>query len=371
MYLSELSLKNFRNFIDTEVSDLAPGLSVVVAPNATGKTNFLEAVYVLLRGKSFRASHEECVKWGEEFFTLRGSISGDTTTHLGLQYHTPSRRLRIEEDRNPVSPVSLYTSYPLVLFLPDDTFLFLRGPGMRRNFMNQALGVSTQYLSSIVNYNRVLRQRNGALKRAVDAPDIDNWTELLVEQAESVWASREAFVLFLNHRTGDIYRDLFGGTQVVTVTLSQGLPDGTDLQDALQGAWEYEKRYRYTFYGPHRDDVEVLVDGRPAKAVLSRGQNRLLVVALKLATLQYIVKTTQKVPIVLLDEVLSELDESRQQLLLEHMPTSQVLLTSTEIPQSIVNRSDVKALDLRSILLTEQSKDATVAQETQKEPAHV
>lgn len=355
MYISSFSLRNFRSFTDVQIEGVSPTLSVIAAPNATGKTNFLEAIHIVLRGKSFRASHETCVRWGEDLFFLKAVIEhGESQSQIHAQYHIPSRRLRIEENRVPVSPIALYTEFPLILFLPDDTFLFLRGPSMRRNFLNQALSSSPSYLSAIVQYSRALKQRNTALKTAKSAEDIAHWTALLSEHAASIWAVRDTLVSFMNHRLPGIYHSLFGGSEEVTVTLSRGLPDKTDLATALAGGWEYEQRYRYTLYGPHRDDLEVLVDGRPVQHSLSRGQMRMLVLALKLVVFQFMKKVGGAAPIVLLDEVLSELDGERQQHLLAHLPEAQVFLTCTEVPVAVKKRSDAKVLNLQELLVPAQ-----------------
>ncbi|MBI1834139.1 MAG: DNA replication and repair protein RecF [Candidatus Andersenbacteria bacterium] len=352
MHISSFSLRNFRSFTDVQIEGISPTLSVVAAPNATGKTNFLEAIHIVLRGKSFRSPHETCVRWGEDLFFLKAVIeNGENQSQIHAQYHVPSRRLRIEENRVPVSPIALYTEFPLVLFLPDDTFLFLRGPSMRRNFLNQALSSSPSYLSAIVQYSRALKQRNTALKTAKSPEDIAHWTALLNEQATSIWASRDTLVSFMNHHLPTLYHSLFGGSENVEVKLSRGLPDGSDLATALAGGWEYEQRYRYTLYGPHRDDLEVLIDGRPAQNSLSRGQMRMLVLSLKLGVFQFMKKVGGKAPIVLLDEVLSELDADRQQHLLEHLPEAQIFLTCTAVPEAVKNRDDAKILNLQELLL--------------------
>lgn len=355
MRLKTLSLHQFRNFHTTHEVEFPPAsLLVAAAPNATGKTNFLEAITVLLRGKSFRASAEECVAWGEEYFLLQGNVErGESTDQLSVRYHTPSHKLRIEENNIPVSPVMFYAHYPYILFLPEDTFMFHRGPAMRRNFLNTALISSPQYLSAAVQYHRTLRQRNAALKEAGSLADISGWTDLLVEHAGVVWSHRESLVNYLATHVGEIHAKLFDEEYNFEVQLVPGASDPVKFADLLQEAWPYEQRYKYTLYGPHRDDIRVLVDGKPAVAALSRGQIRSLVITLKIAVYGFVKKTSGENPILLLDEVLSELDERRQKRLLEALPQTQTLLTCTAVPKGVQRQGDAHLLDLRQIILKE------------------
>lgn len=361
MRLKSLSFRNFRNLHDAQVVDIpdAP-LLVAAAPNATGKTNFLEAISILLRGKSFRASHEECVAWGEDFFLVQGGVDGrEGVAQLSVQYHTLSRKLRIEQDTNPISPILLYSNYPFVLFLPDDTFLFHRGPALRRNFLNNALTTSTQYVSALVQYHRALRQRNAALKGATSLEDTSAWTSVLVEHAAIIWAQREALAQYLNNHVAGMLGTLLQIPGELSIQLSKGVPDGDDFQQALEGAWAQERRYGYTVYGPHRDDLEVAVDGRSVRSALSRGQIRALVISLKVVVYQFMKQVGGIAPLLLFDEVLSELDPHKQKRLFDSLPSSQVLLTCTDLPKGVRQRSDVYLLDIRE--LTEVKKQTMPA----------
>ncbi|MEX0649575.1 MAG: DNA replication and repair protein RecF [Candidatus Andersenbacteria bacterium] len=352
MNIQELTIHNFRNIRGArEIEFPQANLLVAAAPNATGKTNFLEALMVLLRGKSFRASHEECVSWGEEYFLVRGVVRNDAEIkNLAVQYHVPTKKLRIEEDGEPVSPVTFYSQYPVILFLPEDTFIFYRGPAARRNLLNTTLVSSSQYLSAVVQYQRALRQRNSALKAARKREDVLVWSDVMVGYAQEVWQGRQGLIQYLNTHVSDLYNALFGEEYAFNIKLVSGAPDITTYATLLADSWEYEQRYKYTLYGPHRDDVEITVDGRDVASVLSRGQMRSLVIALKVAAFGYVRKTLSITPLLLFDEVLSELDEKRQRTLLTHLPEAQILLTCTAVPDGIKNQEGAHVLDLRSII---------------------
>lgn len=352
MRIRSLSLYNFRNFSGShEIEFPSSNLLIAAAPNATGKTNFLESIAVLLRGKSFRAQNDECVEWGKDMFLVQGVLDYyDQQARLAVQYHVPSRRLRIEENSAPVSPITFYSHYPFILFLPEDTFLFHRGPAARRNFLNTTLVSSSQYLSAVVQYHRALRQRNAALKKAASVGDIAPWTELLARHAAGVWSHRQLFIQYLQSHLSSLYQELFQEAYTFEVSLITGASNPESFGELLREAWPYEEKYRYTLYGPHRDDIQVLVDGRPMTTVLSRGQIRSAVVAMKAAAFGFVQKRTGQTPLILFDEVLSELDEGRQEALLYHLPAAQVLLTCTTVPPSIKKKSDVHMLDLERIM---------------------
>ena len=353
MDLVRINLTNFRNFNPkTEIELPRGGLLVAAAPNAVGKTNFLESIMVLLRGKTWRARIWECVKWGEESFLLEGEIERqqDNDSRVAIRYHKPSRKIRIEEDGLPASVVAFYAHYPFVLFVPEDTFLLSRGPAQRRNFMNHVLVCQPNYISALVQYHRVLRQRNEALKKARSVADIATWTEMLVEHATSVWRHRDNLVAYWNDKINEMYFSLSGEEREFSVSLAFGTRDRERLMDELGAAFKLERRFGYTLYGPHRDDLVVLTKQRRVATALSGGQNKSLVVALKILAHRYVRQVTKEEPLLLLDDVFSELDEKRQVTLVENLPTTQTIITCTALPPALQQREGVYLIDLRSII---------------------
>lgn len=352
MKVTSLALHQFRNLtVSSPISIPSAPLVALLAPNATGKTNFLEAIVVLLRGKSFRASTAECVGWGKDNFVVRGSIeNGQAHTGLSIQYRTPTKALHIRENDAPVSPVTFFGHYPIVLFLPEDAFLFSRGPVGRRNFLNTSLASNTSYLASVVQYHRVLRQRNAALKHMKAKGDIESWTSLLVEHAQAVWSHRRMFVDYLSVQVPEIYKNLFREDLPFQVSFIPGASNIESFRELLDDSWKYEERYRYTLYGPHRDDIAITVDGRAAASVLSRGQMRGLTIANKVAAFSFMKQLLGQEPLLLFDEVLSELDPDRQKSLLEYLPASQVILTCTSLPEEVRRGSSTALLDVRSFV---------------------
>lgn len=353
MYITQLAISNFRNLTDVSELVLAPrGLLIAAAPNATGKTNFLESVVMLLRGKSFRASHAECIGWGGDSFIVRGEVhTNNQDVSVAVRYHEPTKRLRVEESGIPASPVTFYQHYPLVLFLPEDTFLFTRGPAQRRNFLNRSLVSTPAYVSALVQYQRSLRQRNANVRSAKAYEDVAAWTDVLVEHADTLWTHRHSLIDFMATHLAELYTSITAEELKLTVTLSTSCDSSSQLRETLREHFEQERRHGYTMFGPHRDDITVMIGDRPVGVSLSQGQQRSLVIALKLAVHRYITQTTGEVPLLVCDELLSELDSKRQEILLAHLPTTaQIIIATTEVPSSVQGRTDAHFLDLSSII---------------------
>lgn len=353
MIVKQLGVSNFRNLGRADSIELpGKGVLVAAAPNATGKTNFLESLAVLLRGKSWRARVDDCLAWEKDTFLLWGEVESDDgdTNKLAVRYHRPAKSLRIEEDGEPASLVSFYSRYPLVIFLPEDTFLMSRGPEQRRNFLNHILVTHPGYLSALVQYQKVLRQRNSILKKTNDEGEVEPWTELLVEHGQTLWRHRTSLVQYMDSRLEEMYESLTGEKRSLDVSLAAGVMDVEKYREYLDKILDKEMLFGHTLLGPHRDDVEVLTGGVPVDAALSRGQVRGLVIALKLIAHRYIKKITKEAPLLLLDDVLSELDEERQTALLEGLPDTQTILTCTTVPEALRGRDDVYLLDLRNVV---------------------
>lgn len=352
MKIATLTLQNFRNFREVEEVRFSPtGLLVVATPNAVGKTNFLESIYFLLRGKSFRAQTVECVQWGADFFSIRATVSTQAgAATLAATYDKGKKVLALQENGVPTSLTTFYSHYPFILFLPEDTFMFARGPAARRNFLNTTLAALPHYFSALVQYHRVLRQRNAALKNARVATDIEVWDQLLVEYAELLWDQRRLFVQFMSTHLPRVYKEIGGSSEVVEIRFIPGAADVKDFRTILAQSFAQESRYKHTLYGAHRDDFAIWQDGHQVQTALSRGQTRLLTIALKIVAYQYIKQITKEEPLLLLDEVLSELDDATQHALLNHLPKTQTLLTCTKLPRELRDHVGAHMIDLRALL---------------------
>jgi DNA replication and repair protein RecF len=336
--IETLRLLQFRNY---QSLDFAPqsGLNVLVGPNAQGKSNLLEALAMLATGKSFRAHREsELIRSGTE----RAEIGGDAHIAAGgirlrcTVSRTPAgTRKSFEVNGGAVGFARFLGRTRVVTFVPADLQLVSGGPALRRSFLNGALAqLSPVYYRDLALYQKVIAQKSALLRGSI-APDRDlllAYNDELVRPATALIAARRAFVDELAAATAAIYARWRGTNERLGVTYAPN-PDG-DVGEAFGAAVESEVRRRTTLVGPHRDDLRLLVDGKPLAAFGSQGQQRTAVLALKVAEYDVMRARTADAPILLLDDVLSELDAERAGGFLAAVGDfEQAFLTTTELPR--------------------------------------
>ncbi len=352
VWLKHLTLRTFRNYESLDV-ELEPGLTLVVGPNGHGKTNFIEAIYFLCLGRSFREHrHSRLIRFEAPAARVSGVaawIGREREIQITLER---AGRKRAELDGAPVARLSeLIGVVPVVSLTPEDGALAFGEPMARRRFADVLLAQTDRlYLEALKRYRRALAQRNAAL-RSGRADMAEPYEEAMVESGDCIRESREGLVSFLEERAGAIYHRVGGGDEQFSVSYrssprSGGPEEGgeaTTLGEALVARREVDLERGYTSVGPHRDDLLLEIDGRPLRLYGSHGQARTALVSLKLAELEYYAESYDRQPILLMDEVASVLDRLRAEeligLLMEH--SSQVVVTSPreEDLHSVVGRS--------------------------------
>ncbi len=360
MHLENLRIDQFR-CVPRFVRALQPGGILIVGDNASGKTSLLEAVFYLVTGRSFRTRYDnDCVPWGTpsgSLATVQGRVrrrAGDSC-HLVVALGAGVKSVRID-DKPLAQLASLWGHLQAVLFTPDDLQLIKGAPGERRRYLDMALSqIDPRFLFHLQRYNQALRQRNALLKR-FDRPtetlreDIAPWDEQLIEHGGAVMRGRQVFLEGLEPRAARIYSQIaLAGdtpppeTKPVPETLGlryvpslRGAPFGDDsetrsqFRKTLHNTLEEDVRRNATTAGPHRDDFLPLLSGKPARDFGSQGQVRSCVLALRLAEVQEMEARTGDSPLVLLDDVASELDPSRKKRVLELLdPAWQTFMTTT------------------------------------------
>jgi DNA replication and repair protein RecF len=352
--ITRLVLSNFRCHERLELT-LPPGLNVFLGPNASGKTSLLEAVMLLATGRSPRAGWQrEMIRWGADQARVEGDFSGRSgpgdnlvVTLARAGSSDAQKEVRLN-DAPPESVGALLQRLPVVLFEPDDLQLVKAGAKGRRRFMNMALaGLRPLYLDDLLRYRRAVQQRNELLKQAArgraSGEDLAPWTAQMVRAGAQLMADREWLVEHLGPRAAALYADLAGGTEALELRYrpnlpaeEEGLPERMQaFYEALESAAAWELRRGATQVGPHRDELLVLIGGKAARDYGSQGQQRTAALALKLAQAQVLAASRGEPPLVLLDDCLSELDESRQRHVLELIGQfDQLLLTTAgEVPE--------------------------------------
>ncbi|SMB88426.1 DNA replication and repair protein RecF [Thermanaeromonas toyohensis ToBE] len=354
VFLSELVLKDFRNFREAQVS-FAPGLNILVGPNGTGKTNLLEAIGYLSLARSFRYHPDrELRSWGCEEFRIQGTVwRGSQKLQVDILYRPGQKELMINGNRQRL--LDLLGLFLTVTFGPDDLYLVKGPPALRRKFLDRELcQIDRAYAQHLWAYHRVLLQRNAILKQVaagkVPVGDVDPWNVQLITLALPIMERRRSFLERLNTLASYFYAHL-APKQNVRLIYSPSLPLGEDCLSKLTSSLEKEVAAGATLWGPQRDDFVFYLNGRPARHSASQGEQRSLVLVLKLAEVVYFSEVLGIRPCLLLDDVFSELDKKRQELLLKLLSEEgQSFITTTELaslPQEIVNKGKILAFPFR------------------------
>lgn len=354
MRLEHVRLADFRNYASLAF-DPQPGLNVFIGPNAQGKSNLLEALGMLGTGKSFRAHREsELIRTGSTRAEIGGEAriaAGEIRLRCTLTTTPAGTRKSFAVNGGAVGFARFLGRTRVVTFVPADLQLVSGGPALRRAFLNVALAqLSPGYYRDLALYGKIVQQKAALLRGAI-APDRElllAYNDELVRPATALIAARRAFVDDLAAATSAIYARWRGAREQLTLAYASN-PEG-DVAAALAAQSEAEIRRRTTLVGPHRDDLRLAVDGKPLAAFGSQGQHRTAVLALKVAEYDVMRARSGEAPILLLDDVLSELDAERAGGFLGAVEGfEQAFLTTTELPRDL---SAAATWAIRSATLT-------------------
>lgn len=337
MSLKKLKLVNFRSYTEEEFS-FDPNVTVILGPNGSGKTNILEAIYMLGMTRGFRGLNQQLVKSGEEWFRVEAEFSDDKE----LVVTWKNGQKKIVYNQQEVKPQDFIGSVPVVMFEPGSLQTVYGPPYQRRRLLDRVLSFTDKkYLKALLQVRRILKQRNSLLKqKAVKKDQIFGWDVLLVEQADYIRVRREELIKHLNRLLSKTYKDISRSSDKLTLnynskTTSDNYAD--ELLRQLEKNIDMDFKYGSTSAGPHRDDIGILYNGQSLVDVGSRGEVRTTVASLVLAELAYLKKNADSRPVLLLDDVFSELDENRQTALLENISDVQTIITTTHIPPQLEN----------------------------------
>jgi DNA replication and repair protein RecF len=330
--LTNIRLQHFRSYQDATFA-FGEGVNVVVGPNGSGKTNLLEAVLVLLRGASFRVGDEGLVQHGSDWARLDTSTSDGHERTVKLQVDGRDRKTYVFDEK-PYRRLPAGHTLPVVLFEPEHLALVSGVPETRRSYLDDILEQTKPgYASFRKNYRRVVSQRNALLKAALHRPqDFFPWELRLSELGAVIHRARRDLVVQLNRDIAGLYSTLAGGKGTLALDYTGRFAAETyetQLLQTLEKKRPDDIARGFTAYGPHREDLTVFFDGKPATQVMSRGETRTSVLALKILELQTIERLLGQTPTLLLDDVFSELDTTRRAALTTYLTPYQTFLTTT------------------------------------------
>lgn len=338
MALEALHIRDFRNIVAQDWEP-APGLNVLEGENAQGKTNFLEAVYYLANGRSFRGSESESlIRFGCERAELRAAWSHEGLGHRLAMRLFPQGR-EVEFQKKPIVRLApVQASLRVLVFTPDSAMLFRSPPQARRRYFDHAIAVQRPgYATLLARYQRVLRQRNQLLERGGPADLEASFDRQWAESALALMQEREAYLEALSGPWRGRFQELLGEAAELRwrwagPLYERGALDLEALLEALEAVKPEERRRGLTLLGPQRDDLVATLERHPLKEIASQGQQRMLVIALKLAEADLFQAQSGRAPVFLLDDLGSELDARHQSLLLGMLGElqAQTLLTSAQ-----------------------------------------
>lgn len=341
MIISEIFFTDWRNLADVHLR-LEDATNIFHGRNAQGKTNILEAINFASLLRSRAGKESELIRWGQSVAILRIKFSKAGVAHVLAIEISATQRRRILLDANPIRPRELLGKLNSVLFSPEDLFMFKGSPSTRRKFLDAQISQAVPvYFLELSKYTRLVELRNALLKRirdgAAHVEELDLWDEQLALTAEKLIGKRLAAVDKLNALANDMQKKISAQAEELSVVYElRGLDSRKDLAEnflrQLRTRRLKDVKNGATTLGPHLDDLKFAVNGRELKIFGSQGQLRTAALALKLSELQFIRSVTGEYPLLLLDDVMSELDGVRRELLLEFLRREriQTLITATD-----------------------------------------
>ena len=339
MYIKKLKLTNFRNYECAEL-EFSPLTNIIYGNNAQGKTNILEAVYLFAQGKSHRAkTDKELVRFSADFAGLEIEFSDSRREHTGKMQILKNGRKAVKINHINISKLSQLMNYlNVVMFSPEDLNMVKGSPNIRRRFIDSAISqLYPAYLSALMEYNKVLNQKNSLLRtnrRSINEvkKTLWIWNEQLAELSVKIMKERLNFTECILTSAKAIQQDISNEALDVRYTPNIRVEELTKdaVYDYLNERADREIDAVSSLYGIQRDDLEILVEGREAKLYASQGQQRTAALSMKIAQSEYINDIKGEYPILLLDDIMSELDISRRMYLSERIRDKQVLITSTD-----------------------------------------
>lgn len=339
MSISSIHLSNFRNWQDYSLDFEA--VTILIGQNGRGKTNIMEAVWMISTGRSWRTSRDlEAINWESEFARIEAKIDGKKGSQIDLvlQKHPTKDRpqpkiLKINNSKKRI--IDLLGLMPAVLFSPESIQILDGAPAERRRFLDVMLAqIDRRYALNLLEYSKVLRERNKLLQlinaRKGKPDELDFWDLKLAEFGSQIIESRVEAIKFFNKILNKAYSQISGQKETLKLSYKASV-EAEKFSDMIAATRDRDIEQISSNHGPHRDDLVFLLDGRDITTFGSRGEYRTTLVALKMAELEFMKEKMGRKPILLLDDIFSELDFERRMKLAEIVKNQQTIITTTDL----------------------------------------
>ena len=349
MIIKSLELANFRNYEELDIS-FDKGTNILYGDNAQGKTNILEAIYVSATTKSHKGSKDkEIINFDKEEAHIRTYLEKENVETRVDMHLRKNKSKGIAIDGQKIKKAAdLMGLLNVVFFSPEDLSIIKDGPAERRRFADMELcQLDSFYLYNLNHYNKIIGQRNKLLKDMYFQPELKEtlniWDSQLVSFGSKIIERREQFVKQLGDIIFDIHKKLSGGKEELVIAYE---PDVSieDFEKQMKYNQDKDIRLKQTTTGPHRDDFSFVVNGVDIRKYGSQGQQRTAALSLKLSEIELVKKISKDTPVLLLDDVLSELDSNRQNYLLNSIGNIQTIITCTGLDEFINNRFEINKI---------------------------
>ncbi|MGL5313657.1 MAG: DNA replication/repair protein RecF [Peptostreptococcaceae bacterium] len=358
MRLNNLQLVNFRNYDNLHLN-FNPKVNLLIGKNGQGKTNIVESIYMLSFGKSFRTSKDkEIIKFECENLYVGGSFSKEYTNGL-IEIGISKNKKGIKVNKIHIQKIhELLGNLNVVIFSPEDLRLVKEGPKERRSFIDKEISqIMPKYYNYLTNYNKVLFQRNQLLKsREFDKALLDVYDESLAQYGSYIYILRRDFIKKIANISKNMHENLTNGIEELIITYKNQINVSDEdtvatvyskFIDKLQSGRSHDIETRTTRYGLHKDDLNIYINGLDVRLYGSQGQQRTASISLKLSEIELIRNEVGEYPILILDDVFSELDETRQKLLVDNLSVVQMFITTAEVShKNIFDKSNTTIFNI-------------------------
>jgi DNA replication and repair protein RecF len=339
MYLKNLSLLNFKNYSEISI-DFCPEINCFTGNNGEGKTNLLDAIYYLSFCKSyFNALDSQNIKHNEPFFVIQGEFFDNNSSHFIYCGQKRGQKKVFKRNKKEYDRLANHIGlFPVVMISPYDTELINEGSDVRRKFIDTIISqFNKQYLDNLIQYNKILFQRNNLLKnfwekRYFDATSLEVWDEQLIPMAEYIYKERAIFIEEFHPIFKKFYAEISGSKEEAAINYLSDLSIGS-FSETLGASLEKDKQRSYTNVGIHKDEMEFLLNDVSIKKFGSQGQQKSFLIALKLAQFDFIREKKNVKPLLLLDDIFDKIDENRVKYLMQLVSThlfGQIFITDTD-----------------------------------------
>ena len=351
MIVESLKLQNYRNYEYLNMN-FDEKINIIYGDNAQGKTNILESMYVCATSKSHRGSKDrEIIRFDNDESHIKVNVKKNNMNYRIDMHLKKNKPKGIAVNGIPIKrAVELFGILNIVFFSPEDLNIIKNGPSERRRFIDMELSqLDKIYLDCLINYNKVVNQRNSLLKeyafsgREDIISSLDIWDMQLVKYGNDVIKSREKFVKEINDLVKSIHTKLSGDREQLEIIYEPCVKE-QDFESELVRVRDRDLKFKCTNIGPHKDDMCFLINGMDVRKYGSQGQQRTAALSLKLAEIELVKQIIHDTPVLFLDDVLSELDSRRQNFLLDSIGNIQTMITCTGLDEFINNRFSINKI---------------------------